>query len=55
MPHISIEYSANLDDIVDVGGLCETLRVAGIETGVFPDARHSRSRLSRNPLCDRRR
>lgn len=36
MPHISIEYSGNLDDIVDVGALCEALRLAGIETGVFP-------------------
>ncbi len=36
MPHISIEYSGNLDNIIDVSGLCETLRVAGIETGVFP-------------------
>ncbi|MEM8947699.1 MAG: 5-carboxymethyl-2-hydroxymuconate isomerase [Pseudomonadota bacterium] len=36
MPHISIEYSGNLDDIVDIGALCEKLRIAGIETGVFP-------------------
>ena len=36
MPHISIEYSGNLEEIVDIGALCEALRVAGIETGLFP-------------------
>ena len=36
MPHISIEYSSNLDEILDIGALCETLRLAGIETGLFP-------------------
>lgn len=36
MPHIGIEYSGNLDDIIDVSALCETLRIAGIETGIFP-------------------
>ena len=36
MPHLSIEYSANLEEVVDMGAFCEALRVAGIETGVFP-------------------
>lgn len=36
MPHISIEYSGNLDEIVEMSAFCEALRVAGIETGVFP-------------------
>jgi 5-carboxymethyl-2-hydroxymuconate isomerase len=36
MPHIVFEYSANLDGAVDMAAFCETLRVAGIETGVFP-------------------
>ncbi|MEM7041763.1 MAG: 5-carboxymethyl-2-hydroxymuconate isomerase [Pseudomonadota bacterium] len=36
MPHISIEYSANLEDIVDMSAFCEALRLAGIETGIFP-------------------
>lgn len=36
MPHIAIEYSANLEEIVDVQGLCEALRIAGIETEIFP-------------------
>ncbi|MEX0350735.1 MAG: 5-carboxymethyl-2-hydroxymuconate Delta-isomerase [Paracoccaceae bacterium] len=36
MPHLSIEYSANLEDRVDISGLCEHLRqsAAGIEA--FP-------------------
>ena len=36
MPHLSIEYSANLESDVDMGALCERLRVAGIATGIFP-------------------
>lgn len=36
MPHLSIEYSANLETHVDMGGFCEHLRKAGIETGIFP-------------------
>ncbi len=36
MPHIAIDYSGNLDDAVDMSGLCEALRVAAIETGLFP-------------------
>lgn len=36
MPHLSIEYSANLESDVDMSGLCEHLRKAGIATGLFP-------------------
>ncbi|MCO6382837.1 MAG: 5-carboxymethyl-2-hydroxymuconate isomerase [Vannielia sp.] len=36
MPHIRVEYSANLESHCDVARLCEALRVAGLETGVFP-------------------
>lgn len=36
MPHLSIEYSANLEAHVDMTALCEHLRKAGIETGIFP-------------------
>ena len=35
MPHFSLEYSANLEAHVDVQALCETLRLAAIETGLF--------------------
>ncbi|WP_166418762.1 5-carboxymethyl-2-hydroxymuconate Delta-isomerase [Cochlodiniinecator piscidefendens] len=38
MPHFSIEYSRNLESLVDIAGLCDALRAAGIETGVFPMA-----------------
>lgn len=36
MPHIRVEYSANLERHADVSALCEALRVAGLETGIFP-------------------
>ncbi|MCP3458871.1 5-carboxymethyl-2-hydroxymuconate Delta-isomerase [Bradyrhizobium sp. CCGUVB23] len=36
MPHFSIEYSANLDDRVDMSALCEVVRKAAVETGIFP-------------------
>lgn len=38
MPHFSIEYSSNLEKIVDFADLCNVLRIAGIKTGVFPMA-----------------
>ena len=36
MPHFTIEYSANLDARVDIGAVCEVVRKAAAETGVFP-------------------
>ena len=36
MPHISFEYSSNLETKIDIGEFCNRLRVAGIETKVFP-------------------
>lgn len=38
MPHITIDYSANLEDAVDFPAFCDLLRRTGIETGVFPMA-----------------
>lgn len=38
MPHIMIDYSANMEEAVDIAALCELLRRTGIETGVFPMA-----------------
>jgi len=38
MPHISLEYSAELDTVLDMRGLCVTLRDAAAATGVFPPA-----------------
>ena len=36
MPHFTIEYSANLDDRVDMGKVVEIVRKAAVETGIFP-------------------
>lgn len=36
MPHFTIEYSANLDDRLDIGAVCEVVRNAAVETGIFP-------------------
>jgi 5-carboxymethyl-2-hydroxymuconate isomerase len=36
MPHFSIEYSANLDGFVMMGSVCEVVRKAASETGMFP-------------------
>lgn len=38
MPHIVVDYSANLDDLMDVHGLCVALKDAAAATGVFPAA-----------------
>lgn len=36
MPHLSFEYSANLEDRVDWTGFCAILRDTAVQTGVFP-------------------
>ena len=36
MPHFTIEYSANLETRVDMGGVVEVVRKAALETGIFP-------------------
>ncbi|QCK86468.1 5-carboxymethyl-2-hydroxymuconate Delta-isomerase [Phreatobacter aquaticus] len=36
MPHLVIEYSANLDPLVDMAALCEAARTAAVEAGIFP-------------------
>lgn len=36
MPHIQIDYSANLESRLDVAGLCRALRDAAVKTGVLP-------------------
>ena len=36
MPHFTIEYSANLDDHLDMGKIVEVVRKAAAETGIFP-------------------
>jgi 5-carboxymethyl-2-hydroxymuconate isomerase len=36
VPHFTLEYSANLDDRVDMAELVEIVRKAAAETGIFP-------------------
>lgn len=36
MPHLIVDYSANMEDRTDMAGLCNALRVAAIETGILP-------------------
>ena len=36
MPHFTIEYSANLDQRVDMAAVVELVRKAAVETGIFP-------------------
>ena len=36
MPHFTIEYSANLDGRLEIGAVCEVVRKAAVETGIFP-------------------
>lgn len=36
MPHLTIEYSANIEDRADIPGLCATMRDAMVVTGIFP-------------------
>lgn len=36
MPHLVVEYSANLDSVVDFQAVVETLRAAAAQTAIFP-------------------
>jgi 5-carboxymethyl-2-hydroxymuconate isomerase len=36
MPHFTIEYSANLDAQIYISEVCEVVRKAAVETGIFP-------------------
>jgi 5-carboxymethyl-2-hydroxymuconate isomerase len=36
MPHLTIEYSPNLEALVDMDAVCEAVRAAAVATGVFP-------------------
>ncbi len=38
MPHFQIDYSANLDEVVDMDALCEAVRRAAAEIDTFPTA-----------------
>ena len=36
MPHFHIEYSGNLEPLVDMAGLCEAIRATAVTTDAFP-------------------
>lgn len=38
MPHIAIDYSANMEDRIDMAAFCNTLRLAAIDCGAFVTA-----------------
>jgi 5-carboxymethyl-2-hydroxymuconate isomerase len=36
MPHLNIEYSANLENALDIPGLVDRIHETALETGIFP-------------------
>ncbi len=36
MPHFHVDYSGNLENIVDMSGLCESLRATAADIDTFP-------------------
>lgn len=36
MPHLTVEYSANLEEDVDIAAFCAEMRDAMLATGIFP-------------------
>ena len=36
MPHLNIEYSANLEEELDVQALVDRIHETALETGIFP-------------------
>lgn len=38
MPHFQIDYSANLEEVVDMGALCEVIRATAAQIETFPTA-----------------
>jgi 5-carboxymethyl-2-hydroxymuconate isomerase len=36
MPHLNIEYSANLDDVLDIQALVDRIHDTALDTGIFP-------------------
>lgn len=36
MPHLNIEYSANLENALDIQGLVDRIHEVALETGIFP-------------------
>jgi len=54
MPHVQIDYSANLEALVDMGALCEALRetAAGIEAFPMPGIRVRAIRVDHYAIAD---
>jgi 5-carboxymethyl-2-hydroxymuconate isomerase len=50
MPHLIVEYSANLEPDVDIGRLVSAIHDAALETGVFPIG-GIRTRAARREVC----
>ena len=38
MPHFHIDYSANLEEVVDIASLCEMIRATAADIDTFPTA-----------------
>lgn len=36
MPHLNIEYSANIADVIDIQGLVDRIHETALATGIFP-------------------
>lgn len=49
MPHLVVEYSANLEDTVDIPGLVRIVHEAALETGLFPPG-GARTRAARRDI-----
>lgn len=54
MPHLHLEYSGNLEDIIDIAALCEALRAeaAGIEAFPMPGIRVRATRVDHYAIAD---
>lgn len=54
MPHFQIEYSANLENVVDMGAFCEAIRqeAAKIETFPMPGVRVRAIRVDHYAIAD---
>ncbi|MES0826878.1 5-carboxymethyl-2-hydroxymuconate isomerase [Ruegeria sp. SCP11] len=54
MPHFHVEYSGNLEDKIDMAGLCECIRAtaAGIDTFPMPGIRVRATKVDHYAIAD---
>lgn len=54
MPHFHIDYSGNLEDVVDIGAFCEAIRkeAASIDTFPMPGIRVRATRVDHYAIAD---